>query len=111
MHDVGGRPSAAKVEREQHPFAPWEVRVDALMMVLTDAARPGGPLMTTDELRRGVEALPPAEYEALGYYQRWLRSLIALMVEKGAIDAGQLARRVEALAAEHEREHAAGAHE
>ena len=105
-HDVGGRPGGGAIERTQHPFAPWEVRVDAIMMVLTDPNRAGGPLMTVDELRRGVESLTPEEYDSLGYYQRWLRSLVAIMVEKGAVDPAALERRVDALAHEHEREHA-----
>jgi hypothetical protein len=103
-HDVGGRSTAAKIERAQHAFAPWEVRVDAIMLVLIDATRPGGPLMTVDELRRGVESLSPEDYV---YYRRWLRSLITIMVEKGAIDPGVLARRAEALAIEHAQEHRA----
>jgi nitrile hydratase len=43
--------------------------------------------MTVDELRRGIESLPESEYHALGYYERWLRSISATMVEKGVIAA------------------------
>ena len=48
-------------------------------------------LMTVDELRRGIESLPEAEYHALGYYERWLRSISATMVEKGVNAAEDLA--------------------
>ena len=72
-HDVGGHPTDAAIPRGQHAFAPWEVRVDAIMMVLTDPSRAGGPLMTVDQLRRGVESLSAQAYATLGYYQRWLR--------------------------------------
>ena len=37
-------------------------------------------------MRRGIESIPEAEYFALGYYERWLRSIAALMVEKGHVD-------------------------
>jgi hypothetical protein len=57
-------------------------RVDALRQLLA-AKR----LMTVDELRRGIESLPESEYHALGYYERWLRSISATMVEKGVIAA------------------------
>jgi hypothetical protein len=109
-HDVGGQPIAQPIERAQHAFAPWEVRVDAMMMLLTDPTREGGPLMTVDELRRGVEALSAQDYARLGYYQRWLRSLIACMVERGAFERDELEKRVAALVHEHALEHAAPHH-
>jgi hypothetical protein len=43
--------------------------------------------MTVDEMRRCIEAIPEAEYHALGYYERWLRAISALMVEKGVVRA------------------------
>jgi hypothetical protein len=61
-------------------------RVDALRQLL--AAR---GLMTVDELRRCIEALPPAEYDALSYYERWLRAITALMLEKGVVMREELA--------------------
>ena len=107
VHDVGGAGEGAPIPREQHAFAPWEVRVDAMMSLLSDAGRPGGRLMTVDELRRGIESLSPAEYRGLGYYERWLRSLLAVMSEKGVVEPTEVERRAEALAREHEAEHAA----
>ena len=38
-------------------------------------------LRTTNELRRGIESIPEQEYFALGYYERWLRS-IALLTQQ-----------------------------
>jgi hypothetical protein len=46
--------------------------------------------MTVDELRRGIEAIPEADYHAFGYYERWLRSLCSNMVEKGVVSAEAL---------------------
>ncbi len=83
---------------------PWEMRVDALMWVLTDASRPGGPRMTVDELRRGIESLAPADYRNLGYYEKWLLSMIAILAERGLVDAAALERRAAEIA--HERGHA-----
>jgi hypothetical protein len=105
-HDVGGRETSDAIPREQHAFMPWEMRVDALMWLLTDPNREGGRLMTVDELRRGIEAMPADDYAKLGYYEKWLTSLIAIVTEKGIIDRIELARRVEAVthAAEHEHE-------
>ena len=104
-HDVGGRPVDEHISHEQHAIMPWELRVDAMMWILTDANRPGGRRMTVDELRRGIEALPAEDYCELGYFSKWLRSMIAIMQERGLADADDLKRRVERIAADHEAEH------
>ena len=84
-HDLGGavrfRCTPVDPDDEAPPDA-FGKRVDALRQLLA-AKR----LMTVDELRRGIESLPEAEYHALGYYERWLRSISTTMVEKGVIAA------------------------
>ena len=47
-------------------------------------------LMTVDELRRGIESIPPEEYFELGYYERWLRSIALLMRERGVVTPEEL---------------------
>ena len=49
-HDMGGMP-AGKVERDEHDYAEWERRVDALMVLLS-GIRGGPKRMTVDELRK-----------------------------------------------------------
>lgn len=98
QHDVGGDPSQDAIPFEGHAFAPWEMRVDALMWTLTDATRPNGPHLVVDELRRGIEALP--DYHARGYYERWLLSMIAILGERGAVDADAIALRAAEIARE-----------
>jgi nitrile hydratase subunit beta len=87
-HDLGGHPrfrcTAVEPDDEAPPDA-FGKRVDALRQLL---ARRG--LMSVDELRRGVEAIPEAEYHALGYYERWLRAISGLMVEKGVVTREEL---------------------
>ena len=61
------------------PFAAdWEARVYALAAVLR---RRG--LFNDDELRDAIERLPPGEYLAASYYERWLAALETLAAEKG----------------------------
>jgi hypothetical protein len=110
-HDVGGLPATEAIVREEHPLLPWEVRVDALMWTLTDATRSGGPLMTVDELRRGIEALPAEQYHGLGYFEKWLLSMVSIMSEKGALSPAALEARVAAVTRLHEAEHATHDHE
>jgi hypothetical protein len=105
-HDLGGTKVDAPVPRRQHAILPWEMRVDALMQLLSDPTRPGGPLMSVDELRRGIESLSPELYRSLGYYERWLHSLIVIMSEKGVIERSELENRLADVELAHEREHA-----
>ncbi len=105
-HDVGGMSTHDPIPREQHAFAPWEFRVDALMWVLTDASRAGGPHMTVDELRRGIEAFSADDYARLGYYEKWLLSMIAILSERRLIDPAALERRAAELSAHDARDHA-----
>lgn len=87
-HDIGGSPRFRCTPVEPDDAAPPDAfgkRVDALRQIL---ARKG--LMSVDELRRGIEAIPEAEYHTLGYYERWLRSISAIMVEKDVVAAEEL---------------------
>jgi nitrile hydratase len=87
-HDIGGaarfRCTPVEPDDEAPPDA-FGKRVDALRQLLAQRG-----LMTVDELRRGIEAIPEAEYHALGYYERWLRSISGLMAEKGVVTAEEL---------------------
>jgi len=58
--------------------ADWEARVYALAAVLR---RRG--FFNSDELRDAIERLPPGEYLAASYYERWLGALEMLVTEKG----------------------------
>jgi len=86
-HDLGGsaRFHCTPVEHDEAPPDAFGKRVDALRNVLAQKK-----LMTVDELRRGIESIPPDEYFTLGYYERWLRSIALLMQEKGFIGPEEL---------------------
>jgi len=74
IHDVGGL-DEGPIDRAEHGRAFWEQRVDALQVLLSDPKRPGGQLMTVDELRRGIESLGREAYDSLSYYERWISSI------------------------------------
>jgi nitrile hydratase len=89
VHDRGGSPTDAAIDRSEHPLADWELLTDALVGAL---GRQG--VMNVDELRRGIESMPPTEYERASYYERWLYSLETILTEKGIIAPGELDRRL-----------------
>ena len=51
-------------------------------------------------MRRAIESLPREEYFALGYYERWVRAIRQLVVEKGLLTEDELDRKLAALRAE-----------
>jgi nitrile hydratase subunit beta len=82
VHDRGGWATAEPIGREEHELADWEVLMDAIVGAL--GAR---GVMNVDELRRGIESMPPEEYERASYYERWLYSVETVLEEKGVLDS------------------------
>ncbi|HTP23915.1 MAG TPA: hypothetical protein VMJ65_30215 [Solirubrobacteraceae bacterium] len=89
VHDRGGWPTDAPIDQSEHSLADWEVLTDALVGAL---ARRG--VMGVDELRRGIESMPPAEYEQASYYERWLYSIETILTEKRVLAPGEIDRRL-----------------
>ncbi|ORT61533.1 SH3-like domain-containing protein [Streptomyces sp. CB03238] len=89
MNDVGGVQGFGPVDTadDAEPFhADWEARVFALNRALL-----GAGVYNLDEFRDAVEtALPPAEYLAASYYERWFHAIRTLLERKGVIVAGEL---------------------
>ena len=95
-HDMGGLP-AGEVEYEEHDeelsYSDWERRVDALMMILSGIRGPKR-MITVDELRKNIEALPPEAYERMNYYDRWVTSITHTLIQRGVITTAELARKM-----------------
>ena len=90
VHDRGGWPTDAPIDRAEHELADWEILMDAIVGTLG-----GRGVMNVDELRRGIESMPPAEYEAASYYERWLFAAETVLAEKAILAPGELDARVE----------------
>lgn len=87
-HDMGGL-EAGPIDRDEHAKAPWEKRVDALMVLLGQRK-----IVSVDELRRGIEELGADAYDRYGYYERWMASITNLLLEKKIIEVGELGARM-----------------
>ncbi len=90
-HDMGGL-EAGPVERgewDEPDKAPWEKRVDALLMLLGQRR-----IVGVDELRRGIEELGADAYDRYGYYERWMASMTNLLLEKKIIGVSELGARM-----------------
>jgi hypothetical protein len=91
-HDMGGLLEKGPVKPSEHDFALWEKRIEAMLRLLMFRDE---PVMTVDELRRGIEELDPKDYDALSYYERWIKSLTNILVEKGVLDRHEIYKRME----------------
>ncbi len=89
-----GGTAAGPVPADQHDFALWEKRVDALMVITS-----GKGYFTVDGLRRVLEDMPPASFEQMSYYERWIASVNQNLVEAGVYTTAELANRMTAVAA------------
>lgn len=84
IHDIGGLHGfgALPIERDEPPFHhEWEARVFAINRLLLAAGH-----YTLDEFRAAIERMPPADYLAASYYERWLFAIEALIHDKGVLD-------------------------
>lgn len=95
-HDVGGD-DFGPVPIDDGSYQLWERRVDAMMRLLSS---PAVGLMGVDELRRGIETLGEATYNAEPYYGKWARSLAKIMIEKGVLSQADLDAKISELRAE-----------
>ena len=86
-HDIGGVSGfmCLAVDTEPHALTPFDREVDALRQILG-----GKGVMSVDELRRGIEAIPEDEYHRLGYYRRWIRSIADALLRKGVVTEAEL---------------------
>lgn len=89
VHDRGGLPTDETINRSDHEWADWEHLTSALVGVLRRH-----DIMNVDELRRGIESIPPDEYEAYSYYERWSASLETILVEKGVLQVAEINAKV-----------------
>ena len=86
---MGGLPGG-KVRPVAHEYGEWDRRIDAIVQL---ACRRVG--ITVDERRRNIEALPPAAYDSLSYYEKWLVAITQTLIQHGVITTDELGRKME----------------
>lgn len=94
-HDLAGRIGAhgGLIDREEHDLPYWERRVDAMSRLLMSK----GILLDFAEIRAGIEALTPEDYETLGYFERWAKSFRRMLVNKGVLTNEEIDARIAAM--------------
>jgi len=88
VHDMGGMDNFGPIIREENEPAfhhEWERKVFTHMIALM-----GSGYFSVDEVRRYTEQIPPIQYLASSYYEKWLESLISILVDKNVITAEEM---------------------
>ena len=95
IHDLGGMHGLGPIVREENePTFHDEGEGKALALARIGLA---GCHFNLDEFRHAMEKIPPVEYLSISYYERWLEGTIAMLVEKGVLDAGEIEARMKDL--------------
>jgi nitrile hydratase subunit beta len=91
-HDMGGVPKflCEPIDTSAHALTPFDREVDAIRGILGAKG-----VMSVDELRRGIEAIPEAQYHRMTYYQRWIRSIADNLIARGVVTAAELAEALD----------------
>ncbi len=87
-HDMGGD-AAGPVPTDQHDFALWEKRVDALMILGSARGH-----FTVDGLRRALEDMGEQAFEDMTYYERWVAAVNQNLIEAGVYTLEELGAKM-----------------
>jgi len=90
--EMGGL-DAGPIERLEHDYLPWEKRCHALANVLDI-----NKIISTEEKRRGVEALGAELVGRLTYYERWIVAFANILFQKQILTPEELARKMDEVA-------------
>src|SRR5919106_6137286 len=87
-HDIGGLPGAGPIDKSQHELSDWEILADAVNQALGAKG-----VKRTDEMRRGREEVDSEAYKSMTYYERWIASLEAILIEKKILTREEIDRK------------------
>lgn len=88
-HDVGGLPGAGPIDQGQHDLSDWEILADAVNQALGAKG-----IKRTDEMRRAREEMDSAAYREMTYYERWIASIEAILIEKKILTEDEINRKL-----------------
>ena len=101
VHDLGGMHGFGPVEIERGEpvfHEAWERRVFAMLVAVRTAGH-----WNVDQSRFAREKMPPVDYLASSYYQRWLYGFQSLLDQKGLVSRAEVAARIDDPASRFER--------
>jgi nitrile hydratase len=91
IHDLGGREGFGPVrwqdDDDDSPFHHhWQARTWAICMIMFATLRREQTGWTLDWSRHVLERLPPADYLAMNYFEKWAQHMMALLIDDEQAD-------------------------
>jgi nitrile hydratase subunit alpha len=87
-HDMGGiKELFGSIHIDNQDLQMWEQQCHALFAVLTTKQ-----YFKTDELRRSIEDLTPAQYKTWGYYEKWTAGMVTMLLDSKIISHQDLSK-------------------
>jgi hypothetical protein len=88
-HDIGGLPGGGPIDQSEHQLSDWEILADAVNQALGAKG-----IKRTDEMRRAREEMDSAVYRKMSYYERWIASIEAILIEKRILTKEEIDRKL-----------------
>ena len=88
-HDIGGLPGGGPIDQAEHQLSDWEILADAVNQALGAKG-----IKRTDEMRRAREEMDSAAYRDMTYYERWIASIEAILIEKKILTEDEINRKL-----------------
>ena len=99
VHDMGGMHGFGPIDIEANEpvfHDEWEGRVYGIVTGIREERDVYGPYGS----RHYIENIPPAQYLAASYYERWMLALEAALISKGLLTAAELDSKTRDFAAD-----------
>ena len=95
MHDIGGRQGFGPVrwqnDHDEKAFhEEWQARAWAMCMCMFAGWRGNPKVWTLDWFRHVRERIDPIDYLTRNYYDQWVQSLAAILIDNGTIRLEEL---------------------
>ena len=87
--DIGGLPGGGPIDQAEHQLSDWEILADAVNQALGAKG-----IKRTDEMRRAREEMDSAAYRDMTYYERWIASIEAILIEKKILTEDEINRKL-----------------
>jgi nitrile hydratase beta subunit len=91
IHDLGGREGFGPIrwQADEHGQAfhqAWQARTWAICMCMFAKWRGDGNGWTLDWWRHVIERIEPTDYLAMNYFDKWVQSCMAVLIDDGTAD-------------------------
>ena len=90
---MGGQ-DAGPVDADEHDYAIWEKRVDAIRQISADRG-----YFTVDGLRRALEDMGEEAFETMTYYERWMLATCQNLMAEGVFTTEELNAKMDEIQA------------